>query len=42
MSAMRGARGRESMYAPNDPNEVINVNKTSAGNGLSRDPTRMF
>jgi hypothetical protein len=41
-NAIKGASGRESMYAPSEPNEVITVNRMSAGIGDKSEPTRMF
>ena len=41
-SAIRGASGRESMYAPSDPYEVMTVRSRTAWIGGSNDPTRMF
>jgi hypothetical protein len=39
---MRGARGRESRYAPSEPKEVIKVRRMRAGMGGMREPTKIF
>lgn len=42
MRAIKGASGRDSEYAPNDPKEVMMVRRSNAGIGSSSEPTKMF